>query len=48
MVISRLFDRITAANRRRQVSMELPFMNEYRLEDIGVRRLDIIAGKRVR
>lgn len=48
MFITRLIDRITTANRRRQVSMELSFMNDYRLEDIGLSRLDLIAGKRHR
>jgi uncharacterized protein YjiS (DUF1127 family) len=46
MFINRFIDRLASTRRRRQVSFELGHLSDYQLDDIGLSRLDLIAGKR--
>jgi uncharacterized protein YjiS (DUF1127 family) len=48
MFLNRLLTQIGERRRRRVATMEIAHMNEYQLQDLGITRLDIIAGRRPR
>lgn len=48
MFLARFIDQIATQRRRRAVTLELDFMSERQLSDLGLSRLDLLQAQRRR